>query len=225
MVRNFLEPLRWDNIPAFKAKLGDNAANLLTYCIESEEFWNQLKESHNILIKKYPLNIRPDRILDKEINQVEVLIEKTYKRLVNIPLPRDLEDLWDRGSLLTYTSEEGKKLRESNSVEENAQFLVRWAKEVFNNWNTWLNFVLPDCKANYKSSTLRITNQIKEMISDKEITSSKEGWKKISDMLRAQVVCTSASKIMNVLAVLSKNSRVKIMRLLPKFGVKHKNLN
>ena len=68
------------------------------------------------------MTIKADRTLDKEINQVQASIENAYKRLMNIPMPRDLEELWDRGSLLIYTCDEGRRLRESESSEENAQF-------------------------------------------------------------------------------------------------------
>jgi len=37
--RSFLEPFKWDTVDAYKDKLGDVAAGLLTKCFESETFY------------------------------------------------------------------------------------------------------------------------------------------------------------------------------------------
>jgi len=46
-------------------------------------------------------------------------------------MPYGLEDLWDRDSIAAYTSERGTMLRASESLEENATFVVRWASELY----------------------------------------------------------------------------------------------
>jgi len=75
-------------------------------------------------------------------------------------MPYDLDDLYDRQSAVMYSSEEGKRLRESPSVAENAAFVVRWAAEVYSEWAAWHLHVLPNSKASYKSNTSRIVAEI-----------------------------------------------------------------
>ena len=55
-----------------------------------------------------------------------------------------LEDLRDKHSLITYAEAAG--YRTSGSAEENASFIVRWASELFGEWATWLNFILPNSR-------------------------------------------------------------------------------
>jgi len=38
----------------------------------------------------------------------------------------------------SYDSPEGKALRNDESIEEDASFLVKWASELFGEWGTWL---------------------------------------------------------------------------------------
>ena len=50
-----------------------------------------------------------------------------------------LDELWDTQSILTYATENGKKLRENqHSCQENAAFLVMWGSELFGEWATWM---------------------------------------------------------------------------------------
>ena len=54
-----------------------------------------------------------------------------------------LRNLKYRRTSIFYVSTEGRRLRESPSVEENALFLVRWASELFCDWATWMQAILP----------------------------------------------------------------------------------
>jgi len=65
-------------------------------------------------------------------------------------MPYDLGALWDRDSIITYATPLGRKLRESDSIEENASFLVRWAAELFGEWATWLQQIMPGVMTSYK---------------------------------------------------------------------------
>jgi len=78
-------------------------------------------------------------------------------------MPSEEIVLWDRHSLNSYATAKGKELRQSNSIEENASFLVRCAEELFPEFATWMVSILPDCKPNYKISTLRIVYKIEEV--------------------------------------------------------------
>ena len=40
-------------------------------------------------------------------------------------MPYDLEGLWDKSSVIAYTN--GKDLKVSKSLYENAAFLIKWA--------------------------------------------------------------------------------------------------
>ena len=55
----------------------------------------------------------------------------------------NIGDLWDRASVITYSTKRGAQLRDSDSLEENASFLVRWASEMFGEWSTWLQWKIP----------------------------------------------------------------------------------
>ena len=109
-------------------------------------------------------------------------------------------------------------MRDSLSLEENASFLVRWAVELFCEWATWIKHILPGISAGYKSSTLRIVNKIKEMQKDGEISNPNDGWKRITDMLRASYVCNNAKQVLAALDAIQSNKRVKILRIKPRFG-------
>ena len=65
-------------------------------------------------------------------------------------MPYDLSALWDKDSLITYATPLGEALRESDSPEENASFLVRWAAKLFGEWATWMKQILPGCTVSYK---------------------------------------------------------------------------
>jgi len=58
-------------------------------------------------------------------------ITHKYAKYIGIAMPYGLEDLWDRDSIAAYTSERGTMLRASESLEENATFVVRWASELY----------------------------------------------------------------------------------------------
>ena len=100
-------------------------------------------------------------------------------------MPYGLSQLRKRDDSLQFTSSLGKWRRESQSLEENAAFLVRWAEEIFANWATWMKKMIPKCRPSYKSSTLRIVKKIQQMHEQRKIESLGEGWSKIPDMLRA----------------------------------------
>ena len=50
-----MEPFKWDYIEVDRAKLG-KAAALLTNCLESREFWSNLKRFHQKLMLKYAIS-------------------------------------------------------------------------------------------------------------------------------------------------------------------------
>jgi len=45
-------------------------------------------------------------------------------------------NLWGKESSIAYV--DGRWLRESPNLEENASFLVRWASELYADWATWM---------------------------------------------------------------------------------------
>ena len=57
----------------------------------------------------------------------------------------------------------------SQSLEENACFLVRWASELYGEWAHWLRDLIQDIKSGYKTNTGRIVCKIEEMIDNNEI--------------------------------------------------------
>ena len=57
--RLFLEPFKWTFLEFDKAKLG-KSSELLSKCLDSDEFWNGLKDSHSVLKKKYPCSDKID---------------------------------------------------------------------------------------------------------------------------------------------------------------------
>jgi len=53
-----------------------------------------------------------------------------------------------------------------------------------------------------------------------------EGWPKLTDLLRAKLLCHNSKQVLAALEKLSKNQRVKeILRIKPRFGPQNKNLN
>jgi len=70
----------------------------------------------------------------------------------------DLNNLWDKTSSVTYLTLEEEYTSNASSIEKNAQFLVRWAAEVFSTWGIWMQYLLPGCKVSHKKSVLRIVN-------------------------------------------------------------------
>ena len=53
LTKQFLGPFKWDFLAVDREKLGP-AADLLTECLNSDEFWSSLKSSHGVLKLKYP---------------------------------------------------------------------------------------------------------------------------------------------------------------------------
>ena len=78
-------------------------------------------------------------MIPEEFGPLEV---KKYKE--------NIGELWDRASVITYSAERGQTLRVSDSLEENASFLVRWASEMFGEWSTWLQYKIPGVKTGFK---------------------------------------------------------------------------
>ena len=137
IAREYLEPFKWDNILVYKTLLG-NGAGLLSNTLESPKFWKTLKVAHKTLKGKYPCSDEIDAQLGAEIDRVNGLIVEQWSEIVDIKMPYDMASLWDKDSIITYATELGEQLRESDSLEENASFLVRWAAELFGEWATWL---------------------------------------------------------------------------------------
>ena len=60
--REYLEPLKWDQIQTYKMRLG-KATNIVSKCLDSDQFWTKIKKSHEILRVKYPCNDPPEQEL------------------------------------------------------------------------------------------------------------------------------------------------------------------
>jgi len=58
-------------------------------------------------------------------------------------MSNNLESLLDNDLAVAYATNEGQILRNSESLEENASFLARWAAELFGEWAAWMRHVLP----------------------------------------------------------------------------------
>jgi len=66
VMRQFLEPLKWENVDAHRERLGD-AVGLLSKCFASVDFWGDLKRAHGELKKKYLSDEKAASPLEKEI--------------------------------------------------------------------------------------------------------------------------------------------------------------
>ena len=53
VAREFLEPFKWDYIAVEQATLG-HSADLLSACLQSDDFWAKLEVEHKHLKQKYP---------------------------------------------------------------------------------------------------------------------------------------------------------------------------
>ena len=62
--------------------------------------------------------------------------------------------------------------------------------------------LLPGCKTGFQKSQLRIISEIREMLTRREIARLSEGWKKITDMLRAQYTCANTDQVLATLGML-----------------------
>ena len=69
--------------------------------------------------------------------------------------------MWDKSCVIAYSN--GQKMLQSNSLEEVASFLVRWAAELFSDWATWMQYNFHGCVVSYKTGTLRIADKIVEI--------------------------------------------------------------
>ena len=165
--REFLELFIWSR--NFSQANMIKEANLLNKCLESDEFWNGLRDSHKILRDKYPCDTEVDYRLSRELEDIPKQINLKYKRYLVDDLPCNLEGLQYKDSSIIYSSTYGSALRNSPSIEENASFLIRWSGELYAEWATWLNHIIPDCKINHESNTQRIVDKIKGMYGDGKI--------------------------------------------------------
>jgi len=114
------------------------------------------------------------------------MIKSKYGEYLKTELPIDLMGLKDKESSMTYAlnDTENRDVIEY-SIEENAQFLVKWANELYGDFAIWVTSTFKESKASQKISTLRIVNKIHEMFQTREIPKLEDGWMKITDMLRA----------------------------------------
>jgi len=67
--------------------------------------------------------------------------------------------------------------------------MVRWAIELFGEWATWMTFVLPGWTLEYEKSTAEIIKNIRMMRQNDKIDNLEDGWKKLTDLLRASYIC------------------------------------
>ena len=116
-------------------------------------------------------------------------------------------------------------LKDSLSTEETAQYMVRWAIELFGEWATWMTFVLPGWTLQYQKSTLDIVNAINIMYENNKIDNLEDGWKNLTDLLRASYTCRTPRRLYDALSALHKNDRVKLLSVKPRFGIAHEYLN
>ena len=108
-----------------------------------------------------------------------------------IKMKYGLNELRDNKSSVAYSQFEPALSQPSITLEETASFLLRWAMEIYPSWSTWMSHTLPGCKVSYKASTLRIVNKIKEMQQLNEIENLRDGWKRLTDLLRGSHTCTT----------------------------------
>ena len=55
-------------------------------------------------------------------------------------------------------------------------------------------------------------------MSDGKISQIRDGWKKLTDLLRAQLFCTETHQLLEYFKSLQESPRVKVIRLKPRFG-------
>jgi len=51
-------------------------------------------------------------------------------------MPYGLDSLWDKNNVITYVT--GRAFRISESYEEIAFLLVKWANELYPEWGSWI---------------------------------------------------------------------------------------
>jgi len=59
--------------------------------------------------------------------------------------------------------------------------------------------ILPSCKVSYQTSALRIVDKIRSMVAMQVIQDEQDGWKNITDMLRASFTCSNNDEVLDVL--------------------------
>jgi len=106
-------------------------------------------------------------------------------------MPYGLLDLANNKSSIVFSSPLGEKLRSGSSVEEQASFLVQWAAELYSDWATWMNYILPGCKTSYRRNTLRIVDSIKRNNIQGQNHNNSDSWSNITGMLRASYSCNN----------------------------------
>ena len=96
-------------------------------------------------------------------------ILKPYEKVIDVPMPKTIPECWNIGSLITYASKEGKRLRNSKSIEEHSAFLVNCAAELYPMQATWMSQTFDGCETGYQTRNFKINNKICEIIDSGEI--------------------------------------------------------
>ena len=210
---------KWNTLMGFGIKLG-KGAELINKIFQSQAFWTLLKEAHIVLKTKYPMTVQA---LDKNERNAAIFeyFGKRYKEQFLKYIPKDLGDMKNKMDSFIYASAEASRLRRSESVEDNAAFLVRWGQELFPAWATKMEQLYPgveiDCdpvKTSYEQNVL----QIQAKILKKQRKNIHMSWKNISDTLRASIKVSSVEKLLDVVNRLEKQADMEILRIKPRFG-------
>ena len=115
-------------------------------------------------------------------------------------MPYGLDGLWNNKASVTFAVDGNKAVRDKTvAVETIASFVVRWAKEIYSEWATWIKYLLPGSKPSYWSDTVQISYLIKKMVRSGQIVSYNEGWQKITDLLRAEVIYKTSNQVVAAL--------------------------
>lgn len=111
----FLDPFKWDQIVFHRESLG-KSSKLLSQCLASDQFWQQLRDAHRVLKQK---NMFSEEIHWKVKEDMEKLFADIQQFHSHIPcgetigMPYDINALWNKESSLVYISDEGTRLRNS----------------------------------------------------------------------------------------------------------------
>ena len=84
-------------------------------------------------------------------------------------------------------------------MHENCLFLIKWAKEKYGDWSTWMRYTFPGCKTTHETSISIVEDKIIEMQHKNEIKYLSEGWQKITDMLAGSLVCSNNQQVLDTL--------------------------
>jgi len=63
------------------------------------------------------------------------------------------------------------------------------------------------------------------MVIDGQIKDISDGWRKLTDMLRARYTCSSAAQVIKALDLLSNTDKAALLRIVPKLGLQTKRLS